>query len=135
MKSLAALLFALICALPASAQDAPWNWFWVQTGPSEPLIFRGGAFLTVKQNEWTFKVVPQEKTLDNFFVHARKTQNTVVARFEPPNTERGMWQVKGIHKLSPSGSNEALEQIVLADANTGQLMVFTRFKKTAPSIK
>lgn len=131
MKSLVVLLIALMHALPVDAQEVPWSWFWVQTGPSEPLVFRGSALSTSSRNaEWTFKVTQHDKSLDDFVVHARKIGNEVVARFEPPNTERGMLQIKGVHKVSPAGSGQVLEQVMLADAQSGQLMVFTRFKKS-----
>ena len=82
-----------------------------------------------RNTEWTLKVTEQEKALDAFVVRARRTNNKVVAEFEPPNTERVTLQVKGVHKVTPAGSGQVLEQIVLADAQSGQLMVFTRFKK------
>jgi hypothetical protein len=124
------LLITLLLNTNCYAQDTTWNWFWVQTSPTGPLVFKGNAkTISKKSGEFVFKIDEQEKILNTFTVRLKNKKNKIAATFSPPNTEVGDVTLIGKLQTHNAGESNKMEQIILTDTNSGQLMVFTRFYK------
>ncbi|MFZ4286521.1 hypothetical protein [Variovorax sp. HJSM1_2] len=128
---LKSLVFILATALwLPGVLASEWRWLRVEAGVPHPVISQGHAVTVVEQSsQLTLKLSDQDKVLNDFMLHTRRSGRNVRAEFEPPNAERGVLRLSGIRHENPLGSGEVWEQMTFADVTTGSFLVVSRIRK------
>jgi hypothetical protein len=125
-------IVSLIMAVSVSAtyaKDPEWQWLRVEAGIPSAVVMQGQATTVSEQaSRWTLKFSDRERVVNDFVVSIRQTGKAVTAEFEPPNTERGRMQMKGIRREMPTGSGELFEEMIFADVKSGQFLLLSRLK-------
>ena len=130
MRSMIFILLLLL-SQGAYATEEAWSWLRVEAGLPKPIIMEGQAStLTVDAEGWVLRMINMDKAFDAFNVRIKKSGRSVVARFEPPNTERVTLELSGVYRVSPVGDGSSYEEFVLANTMNGNFLVVSRIRKS-----
>jgi len=110
------------------AEEA-WSWLRVEAGIPNAVVMRGHALTLSRDKEkLILRLSDDGKTFDDFVVRMRLTGDTIVADFEPPNTEKIALRVSGTYRESSAGDGTIYEEFILANTRNGNFLVVSRFK-------
>jgi hypothetical protein len=129
MKKLLILITLITSSCWLHAEES-WSWLRVENGVLNPVVMNGYA-TTVSNNQGklVLRLTDKDKYLNDFVVNIRISGNRAEAQFEPPNTEKLILRLTGHYSQSVNNSGNIYEEIILANTQSGNFLVISRFRK------
>jgi hypothetical protein len=130
-----AISIALFTLTAAHATEAEWKWVRVEAGLPSAVVMQGQATtISESAGRWTLNLSDRERTVNDFVVRIRQSGGLITVKFEPPNTERVLLQFKGVHRETPTGDGKLFEEMIFAEAKSGNFLLLSRFKKKSKQL-